>query len=118
MHLMKSMLDFMPADANFIGAGHDQASNLDYLFFTSDTFKDTPDGGLIPHITPMFRTDAIIGEYVQGIDFGNAKEDDYPGVTLGTGSLWSKLNGCNHTWVDYRGINDAYDICSKCGVKK
>lgn len=103
IELMKQMLDLMPQDTKMIGCGIDQTRHLNYMFFTSDMFKDVTDYMVPPYITPYFIRNSDGSVKCEKIDFGDAKD---PQVS------------CLHSWTTHVGFRDSYEYCKLCSVRK
>lgn len=118
--LFKSMLDLMPTDTTFVGCGSDSMYNLDYMFFTSDSFVDTPQAKIIPDIYCSFRTNNGIVT-AERIDFGNAMPNTHSLMVNGhysTHTLPSAQGTCNHSWATHQGLRDSYEYCKMCNTRK
>lgn len=119
--LFKSMLDLMPSDTAFVGCGFDGMQNLDYMFFTSDQFVDTPHAMAIPDIYCVFRTytnGSVRKEVVESIDFGKAMPSHSVVNNAYAITLPNAIAPCYHIWVTYNGLGDVYDYCKVCNVRK
>lgn len=123
--LFKSMLDLMPPDTAFVGCGFDGMKNIDYMFFTSDQFIDTPQSKTIPDIYCRFLTNNGIAT-AESIDFGNAMPNihslnvngHYSTLTVPSTSVPSVSATCNHSWTMHQGLRDSYEYCKMCNVRK
>lgn len=129
--LFKAMLDFLPADASIIGFNMDHATNLYFMFITSDSFKEVPTGHIPPEITANFTRNFDGSANCTGVDITNA-EDKVKIITGGpiTVTLPKAIPNfnmppthkvqpfCIHDWTHYFGLNDSYEYCKDCGVKK
>lgn len=104
LSLFKDMLNLMPPDTTFVGCGTDSNYFLDYLLFASKTFADVQDGGIIPQVIPHFKRESDGTVKIIKIDFDGFKDPS--------------SQSCTHFWRTYSGINETYDYCQNCGVKK
>lgn len=100
--LFCDMMKKMPPDTKILGFTQDPSSLLQYMFVSSDAFRDIPDGGLPPDITPWFVKRSDGKEECQKIDFGNA--------------LLTPQN-CVHEWDQYVGLIDTFTYCKKCNAR-
>lgn len=103
LNLLKDMLSLLPPDSTMVGCGNDPVSFLDYLFFTSNEFKEIPDAGLVPDLIPHFKMNSDGTSYVDKIDFGDVLDNG---------------QSCYHIWEVAHGFSNSYECCKNCGVKK
>lgn len=124
--LFSQMLKQLPHDAKIIGFGEVQTSMTSYVFVSSSSFKDTPDGSLPPDITPSFKRDYVGNLRCDHVDCSAALDLSVPSSFAPYGSNNSVLptqqaptRTCYaHNWKMYHGFNDSYEICATCGVRK
>jgi hypothetical protein len=102
-HLLTETFLLMPPDSKLVGCGTDTMYFLDYMFFSSDAFKDIPEASAIPDIIPTFKMNSDGTPYVEKIDFGNV---------LASGE------SCYHVWEVVPGFTNSYECCRNCGAKK
>lgn len=99
--LLKEMLDLMPPDTKFVGCGSDPSLHTDYMFFSSESFAEVPQGGSIPDITVWFRTLEDGRVYAEKVDLSAAS-----------------ISSCRHNWKSHSGLRDSYDYCTLCNVRR
>jgi len=137
------MLSLLPEDASLHSIWTAHASMVHYWTFMSSSFKEIPEGEVVPEIIPWFKKDVTPeGEtvYCEKIDFNGVLEEQrlatvpdmyvYKPIyqTLPPNIEFEPVvvtfepkadNGCNHVWKAYSvPFSNPVNYCRHCGVKE
>ena len=96
----KQILDKLPVDSKIIGFGQTHDYLCSYIFVSSDSFNDVPDGTFPPDATVRFHRKPDGTTTCDGINYGNASVQ------------------CVHDFAKYVGMYDTFDYCKKCNEKQ
>lgn len=108
--LMKQILEAMPIGTTFVGASADHVRAVSSLIFTSDTFPEIQLGQEIPEILSVFTRFPDGTTELRGLEFPwQAQRVSFPSAAK---------EACDHNWELYTGLQDSYDICTKCGLAR
>ena len=116
--LLKDMLDLMPIDTGFVGCGASICGLVDYMYFTSDSFKDVPPASIVPDITPFFIKNLDGTVSVQKIDLSDALYPIPTGIYNSSLPTMSSGSPCAHVWRTHQSLFTVDEYCDLCNTKK
>lgn len=107
INLIEQMLNFLPSDTKFIGCGTDVSKLTCYLVFMSENFPEISEGCFIPCMIAYFERNSD----------GTSK---CTGLSTSFSESNSNLinNDCNHFWNLYKGLNENYEYCKICNIRR